>query len=82
MAIWDMLKIIKVNQRGFKTIIIGRQVFYIFEIYEKNEVLFDSLIQKLFKLSIPLYWFKDYYEFETFFTLYDSLYTYNFILIF
>lgn len=82
MAVWDMLKIIKVNQRGFKTIVIGYQVFYVFEIYEKNEVLFDSLIQKLFKLTIPLYWFKDYYEFETFFTLYDSLSKYNFILIY
>ena len=41
----------------------------------------NKLIKKLFTLNIPLYWFRSYYEFETFFLVFNPKQDINFILI-
>lgn len=82
MKLWDMFKIVRGEKKKLSLIKIGFQTFYLIEIDNKDEVLIDGLIQKLFSLEIPLYWFKNYYEFETFFSIYRSNTIINFVLIY
>lgn len=82
MKIWDMLKFIKKNNHQLNQIVIGNQIFYVIEPNVLDSIIVDRLIQKLFSLTIPLYWFSNYYEFEEFFSIYNSNTMYNFILIY
>ncbi len=82
MKIGDILKFTKECSYELNQVIIGMQIFYLIEVKNKKKVLFDKLIRKLFSLSVSLYWFKDYYEFEEFFSIYNSNTTINFILIY
>jgi len=80
MKFWDMLKFIKGDTLTTSFIIIGYTSYVVIKLENKN-IINNKLIKKLFSLSIPLYWFKNEYEFEEFFTIFSSVDDVCFVLI-
>lgn len=60
---------------------IGYQSFIIFELKEKKEIIKNELITKLLLSELNLFWFRSYFEFETYFDVIMSDELINFILI-
>lgn len=81
MKVWDMLKFIHNDKLRINKIDVGYITYYIIELDKEEKLVNNKLIKKLFTLNIPLYWFKSYYEFETFFLVFNPKQDINFILI-
>lgn len=81
MKVWDMLKFIHNDKLRINKIIVGYITYYIIELDKEEKLVNNKLIKKLFTLNIPLYWFRSYYEFETFFLVFNPKQDINFILI-
>lgn len=81
MKVWDMLKFIHNEKLRINKIIVGYITYYIIELDKEEKLVNNKLIKKFFTLNIPLYWFKSYYEFETFFLVFNPKQDINFILI-
>ncbi len=81
MKVWDMLKFIHNEKLRINKIIVGYITYYIIELDKEEKLVNNKLIKKLFTLNIPLYWFRSYYEFETFFLVFNPKQDINFILI-
>lgn len=81
MKVWDMLKFIHNDKLRINKIDVGYITYYIIELDKEEKLVNNKLIKKLFTLNIPLYWFRSYYEFETFFLVFNSKQDINFILI-
>lgn len=80
MKLGDILKFIKDDKPRLEIVKIGFETYIILNCEDKN-IIEHRLISKLFQSQIPLYWFKNKYEFELFFTYYQSLTSINFIII-
>ncbi len=81
MKVWDMLKFIHNDKLRINKIDVGYITYYIIELDKEEKLVNNKLIKKLFTLNIPLYWFRSYYEFETFFLVFNPKQDINFILI-
>ncbi len=81
MKVWDMLKFIHNDKLRINKIIVGYITYYIVELDKEEKLVNNKLVKKLFTLNIPLYWFRSYYEFETFFLIFNPKQDINFILI-
>ena len=81
MKVWDMLKFIHNDKLRINKIDVGYITYYIIELDKEEKLVNNKLIKKLFTLNIPLYWFRSYYEYETFFLLFNPKQDINFILI-
>lgn len=81
MKVWDMLKFIHNDKLRINEIDVGYITYYIIELDKEEKLVNNKLIKKLFTLNIPLYWFRSYYEFETFFLVFNPKQDINFILI-
>ena len=81
MKVWDMLKFIHNDKLRINKIDVGYITYYIIELDKEEKLVNNKLIKKLFILNIPLYWFRSYYEFETFFLVFNPKQDINFILI-
>lgn len=83
MKLFTMFNIFKRStNKTLDVVIVGYKAYYIIEIKNKDEVLLDKLISKLFTLYIPLYWVSSYNEFIDLFTYYKTLSDIIFILIY
>ena len=83
MKLFTMFNIFKRStNKTLDVVIVGHTIYYIIEIKNKDEVLLDKLISKLFTLYIPLYWVSSYNEFIDLFTYYKTLSDIIFILIY
>lgn len=83
MKLFTMFNIFKRStNKTLDVVIVGYKAYYIIEIKNKDEVLLDKLISKLFTLYIPLYWVSSYNEFIDLFTYYKALSDIIFILIY
>ncbi|MCI6508456.1 MAG: hypothetical protein PUH11_08125 [Bacilli bacterium] len=76
-----MLKFIHNDKLRINKIDVGYITYYIIELDKEEKLVNNKLIKKLFTLNIPLYWFRSYYEFETFFLVFNPKQDINFILI-
>ena len=81
MKVWDMLKFIHNDKLRINKIDVGYITYYIIELDKEEKLVNNKVIKKLFTLNIPLYWFRSYYEFETFFLVFNPKQDINFILI-
>ena len=70
------------TNKTLDVLVVGFKTYYIIEIKNKDEVLIDKLISKLFTLYIPLYWVSSYSEFIELFTYYMTPSNIIFVLIY
>lgn len=80
LAMFNIFK--RSTDKVLDVIVIGYTTYYIIEVNNKEDVLVDKFISKLFTLYIPLYWVSSFNEFINLFTFYKTLSNIVFILIY
>lgn len=80
LAMFNIFK--RSTNKTLDVVVVGYTTYYIIEIKNKDEVLLDKFISKLFTLYIPLYWVSSFNEFINLFTFYKTISNIVFILIY
>lgn len=80
LAMFNIFK--RSTNKTLDVVVVGFKTYYIIEIINKDNVLVDKLISKLFSLYIPLYWVSSYNEFIDLFSYFETSSNVVFVIIY